>query len=77
MDTMSTSVMISTGIGGDASGKSYSFSSSMDDPMTGKTTPVTEKVTFIDDDHHVMEMWSPAPDGKMFKMMEITYTRKK
>jgi hypothetical protein len=23
-----------------------------------------------------MEMWGPSPDGKVFKMMEMTYTRK-
>ena len=75
MDNMSTAVMTSTGKGG--SGNTWEFASSMDDPMTGKTMPVTEKVTFTDADHHTMEMWSPGPDGKMFKMMEIAYSRKK
>ena len=75
MDSMSTAVMMSTGKGG--SGNTWEFASSMDDPMSGKTMPVTEKVTFTDADHHTMEMWSPGPDGKMFKMMEIAYSRKK
>jgi hypothetical protein len=75
MDSMSTAVMVSTGKGG--SGNTWEFASSMDDPMSGKTMPVTEKVTFTDADHHTMEMWSPGPDGKMFKMMEIAYSRKK
>ena len=75
MENMSTAVMVSTGKGG--SGNTWEFASSMDDPMTGKTMPVTEKVTFTDADHHTMEMWSPGPDGKMFKMMEIAYSRKK
>jgi len=75
IDDMGTSMMVSTGKGG--SGNTYEFSSSMDDPMTGKTMPVTEKVVVTDNDHHMMEMWSPGPDGKMFKMMEIWYTRKK
>ncbi len=75
MDTMSTSVM--TSAGGPTSDKTYEFKSSMDDPMSGKSMPVTSKMTVIDDNKHVMEMWAPAPDGKMFKMMEITYTRKK
>ena len=75
MDNMSTSTMVSTGsMTGD---KTYEFTSSMDDPMSGKTMPVKEKVTVVDDDHHVMEMWGPAPDGKMMKMMEISYSRKK
>ena len=41
------------------------------DPMTGKDAPMEEKVTVTDKDHHTMEMWTPGPDGKMFKMMEI------
>jgi hypothetical protein len=30
-----------------------------------------------DNDHHTFEMWGPDPTGKVFKMMEIQYTRKK
>jgi len=76
MDSMSTSMMISSGKA-EADGKSFTFSSTMDDPMTGKSSPVKEKVTVVDDDHHTLEMWGAGPDGKMFKMMEINYTRKK
>lgn len=76
MDTMTTSMMISTGTA-NADGKSYTFTSTMDDPMTGKSSPVKETVTIVDDDHHTLEMWTPGPDGKMFKTMEIAYTRKK
>lgn len=76
MDTMTTSMMISTGTA-NADGKSYTFTSTMDDPMTGKSSPVKETVTVVDDDHHTLEMWGAGPDGKMFKMMEIAYTRKK
>ena len=76
MDTMTTSMMISTGIA-NTDGKSYTFTSTMDDPMTGKSSPVKETVTIVDNDHHTLEMWSPGPDGKMFKTMEIAYTRKK
>jgi hypothetical protein len=75
MDSMSTGVMHSTGTTTD--GKSWTFDSVMPDPMTGKDAPVQERINVVDNDHHVWEMWSPGPDGKMFKMMEITYTRKK
>ena len=75
MDTASTSVMTSTG--GPTGEKTYEFNSSMDDPMSGKAMPLKTKMTVIDDNKHVMEMWAPAPDGKMVRMMEITYTRKK
>ena len=75
MDSISTSTMMSTGnMTGD---KTYEFTSSMDDPLSGKTMPLKQKVTVVDDDHYVMEMWGAAPDGKTMKMMEITYSRKK
>jgi len=76
MDTMSTGVMVSTGNTPD-NGKTWKFTSSMPDPMTGKDAPMEEKITVTDKDHHTFEMWTPGPDGKMFKMMEITYTRRK
>jgi hypothetical protein len=76
MDTMTTSMMISSGVA-NADGKSYTFTSTMDDPMTGKSTPVKETITVIDNDHHTLEMWGAGPDGKMYKSMEIAYTRKK
>ena len=75
-DTMSTGVMVSTGTA-DKGGKSMAFTASMPDPMTGKMTPMKEKLTIVDDDHHTFEMWMPGPDGKLFRMMEITYARKK
>src|SRR5258708_18150384 len=75
IDSMSTSVMHS--IGSTTDGKSWTFDSTMADPMTGKDGPVQQKIAVVDHDHHVWEMWAPGPDGKMFKMMEITYTRKK
>lgn len=76
MDNMSTSMMVSTGTPS-ADGKSITFMSTMDDPMTGKSSPIKETVTVVDDDHHTLEMWGAGPDGKMFKMMEIAYSRKK
>ena len=74
MDNMGTQTMISTG--NMTSDKTYEFTSSMDDPMSGKPMTVKTKMTVVDDDHHVLEMWGPTPDGKVMKMMEITYTRK-
>lgn len=75
MDNMSTCIMMSTGKAVDD--KTYTFTGMMPDPMTGKDTLVDEKITIVDNDHHTMEMWSPGPDGKMFKTMEMHYTRKK
>lgn len=76
IDNMGTGIMTSTGDTQDG-GKNYAFKATSTDPMTGKDSISEEKVTVVDNDHHSMEMWGPGPDGKMFKMMEITYTRKK
>jgi hypothetical protein len=76
MDNMSTGMMMSTGATADG-GKTWTFTGSMADPMTGKDSKVDEKITVVDADHHTMEMWGPGPDGKMFKSMEIAYSRKK
>jgi hypothetical protein len=76
MDTMSTGIMTSTGKA-DKSGKTMTMSASAADPVSGKMMKLTEKMTVKDNDHHSFEMWAPGPDGKMVKMMEIEYTRKK
>ena len=73
MDSMSTGMMMTKGTG---AGKTISETGSMLDPMTGKPSNLKTKFTMTDDDHHVFEMWGPARDGKMYKMMEITYSRK-
>lgn len=76
MDSMGTGIMTSLGKG-DASGKVVTFTGEMDDPMEGKAKPFKNTFTFVDNDHHTFEMWSPGQDGKMAKMMEIHYVRKK
>ena len=73
MDDMSTGMMVSKG---SMSGNVMTSTATASDAMTGKVATFTEKVTVTDNDHHTMEMWGPAPNGKNYKMMEITYTRK-
>jgi hypothetical protein len=75
MDSMSTGMMTSTGWMPDA--KTWMFSGSYADPMTGKDTKVEERITINSADQHTFEMYGVAPDGSMFKTMEMTYTRKK
>ena len=77
MDSMSTQFMTSSGGDPDASGKSWSFTASMMDPVSGEQVSSEERMTMIDNDHQVFEMYGPGPDGRSYKMMEITYTRKK
>jgi Protein of unknown function (DUF1579) len=74
MDTASTGMMWSTGT---FDGKTLTTKATVSDPMSGKPTPVDEKLTITDDDHSTLEMFGKGPDGKTFKMMEIQYTRKK
>ncbi len=74
MDSMSTAMMVTRGT---AAGKSVSQSGSMLDPTTGKPATLKTMFTMTDEDHHTFEMWAPAPDGKMVKVMEIVYRRKK
>lgn len=75
MDSMGTSIMFMTGTA-DPSGKTMNFTGTMEDPMTGKPMTVKEVMKVVDNNKHTFEMWSPGPDGKPFKMMEIEYTRK-
>ncbi|HEY8712202.1 MAG TPA: DUF1579 family protein, partial [Thermoanaerobaculia bacterium] len=76
IDNFGTGVMTSTGNTPD-NGKTYTFKSMTTDPMTGKDMPGESHMTVVDADHHMMDMWAPSPDGKMFKMMQIEYSRKK
>lgn len=76
IDNFGTGVMMSTGTSAD-NGKTYTFKSTGTDPMTGKDMPSESRMTVTDADHHTLEMWGPAPDGKMFKTMQIEYSRKK
>jgi hypothetical protein len=73
MDTAGTAMMV---MKGSMTGNVMKSSSTVADPVTGKMMPITMKTTVTDNDHHTMEMWCPGPDGKTYKMMEITYTRK-
>jgi hypothetical protein len=75
MDNMGTGIMMSTGkVNTDGT---MTFTGTYPDPMTGKEQTMEEKIRVIDADHTVFEMWGPGPDGKMFKTMEIAYSRRK
>jgi len=75
MDSMGTSVMVSTGTA-DASGKVMTFTAEMDDVVSGKRMTVREVIRVLDTNKHVFEMHGPDKTGKEFKTMEIVYTRK-
>jgi hypothetical protein len=76
MDSMGTMIMNSTGTM-DASGKKLTSWSTVDDIIMKKPSKMKSLLTILDNDHHTFEMWGPAPDGKVFKVLEVSYTRKK
>jgi hypothetical protein len=55
--------------------KTCTFKGTMPDAMAGKAVPVSETVTYTDDDHFKFDLRGPGPNGKAFKMIEIAYTR--
>ncbi len=74
IDSMGTGVMLSTGKY-DPAARKFTLTGTFPDPTTGKDTTARQVITIVDDNTHKMEMWSPGPDGKEAKMMEIVYTR--
>ena len=73
-DSMSTGLMVSEGTC-DAQ-KSCTFTGHWNDPV--KKTPVKARMAtrWTSPTVQVFEMYAPGKDGKEFKMMEITYTKK-
>lgn len=74
IDNMGTGIMLSEGTC-DSSGKVFTFIGSYIDPVTGKNETARMVTRVVDDNKHTFEMHAKSPDGKEFKMMEITYTR--
>jgi len=75
VDSMGTGMLVLTG-GWDADG-SLTETGNMDDFMTGKPMQFKGVMHMADNDHMHYEMWMSGPDGKMFKSLEIAYTRQK
>ncbi len=74
-DSMSTGVMLSEGTC-DATGKSCTFAGTTNDAITKKAMKLRMNSKWTTATTEVFEMYGPAKDGKEFKMMEITYTKK-
>ena len=74
IDSMSTGLMMSTGTC-DAK-DACTFTGTWNDPI--KKGPVTSRMTsrWTSPTTEVFEMYGPGKDGKEFKMMELTYTKK-
>lgn len=76
MDNGSTGMIWYQG-GFDATGKAATMKASVPDALTGKPSPVELRMKVNDDGSHVTELWGKGLGSKMFKMMELRYTRSK
>jgi len=74
VDSMSTGAMVMKGKCA-AGAKKCTLKGKVSDAVAGKEVPVSETVTMKDDNNFTFEMQGPGPDGKMFKTLEIVYTR--
>ncbi len=74
-DNMSTTVMLSWGTCDDA-GK-CAFTTTATDPMSGETRQTRMESWDESADKEHFAAYDKSPDGKEFKTMELTYTRKK
>jgi hypothetical protein len=73
IDEMSTGMMISEGT---CDGNVMKSDGEFTDPVSGKPTKTQEITAKVDKDNYKYEMHMQGPDGKMYKCMEIAYSRK-
>ena len=75
IDSMGTGIMTVAGQYDEAT-KTLSQSGANSCPMTGeKARPGRSEWTMVDQNHNTYTSYMLGPDGKEFKMMEISYTR--
>ncbi|HYC30442.1 MAG TPA: DUF1579 domain-containing protein [Chitinophagaceae bacterium] len=75
IDNMGTGIMYSEGTWNEKT-RSVEFKGTATDPMAGKAMPFREVFTFSGNDNYKMEMYNMV-DGREYKTMEISFTRKK
>ena len=76
MDTSSTGIMTSEG-SYDKANKTFNFGTKYICPVEGVEKTGRTATRIVDKNTNVFEMYDIRKDGSEFKMMEITYTRKK
>jgi len=76
MDDGSTAMTLYTG-GFSADGKSATMKASITNASTGKPTPLELRMSLGANGGHVTQLWGVGLGTKMFKMMELQYTRTK
>jgi hypothetical protein len=74
-DSMGTGLMVSEGDCDDKG--ACTFNGSWNDPVKKGKINARMTTKWTDANTEVFEMYTPGPDGKEMKMMEITYTKRK
>ncbi len=74
VDTMNTSILVNLGTY-DKTNDVVNFTGQYKDPWSGAKKKERGVTRFLSKDKHVLEIHITEPDGKEFKMLEITYTR--
>lgn len=75
IDNMGTGLMIGWGDWDDAT-KSLTITGTVTDPISGEDRAFRQVMKTVNDDHTIMEMYMPSPDGSEHKSMEIHSLRK-
>ena len=75
VDTMNTSILTNLGTS-EQTNDVVNFAGQYNDPWTGTKKKERGVIRFLGQDRHILELHITEPDGKEFKMLEITYTRK-
>ncbi len=73
-DSMSTGLMVSKGTCDDQG--ACTFAGSWNDPVSKQEVSARMTTKWTSPTVEVFEMYGPGPDGKEYKMMEMTYTRR-
>lgn len=61
----------------DAAGKSAVMKATVTDPVSGKPSPLELRLSILPNGEHASELWGTGLGTKMFKMIELHYTRAK
>ncbi len=75
IDNMGTGIMVGEGLY-DPTRKMFTYTGESPDVVRGESVTTRSVETQLDANHWKAEMWSPGPDGKEMKSMELVYTRK-
>lgn len=74
LDTTGTSIYTAAG-SCDASGKVFTLEGIDRDPVTGTPLRCRSTLRIIDEKKYTFELFKEGSDGKMFRTLEVTYTR--